>query len=77
MRVIAVRHRNTRPDLRTGIEALKGRQAVVVERVDGRDGRVKLGGEIWSARSYDTSLVFEAGQEVDVVEIEGATAVVM
>lgn len=77
VRTIAVRHRHTRPELRTGIDALKGRQALVLERVDGRTGRVKLGGEIWSARSYDANLVFEAGQEVDVIEIEGATAVVM
>ncbi len=77
VRVIANRHRTTRPELRTGIDALRGRQALVLERVDGRTGRVKLGGEIWSARAYDTTLVFEAGQEVDVVEIEGATAVVM
>ncbi len=77
VRTVAIRHSNTRPELRTGIDALKGRQALVLERVDGRTGRVKLGGEIWSARSYDAGLVFEAGQEVDVVEIEGATAVVM
>ncbi len=77
VRVIAARHGAGRPELRTNVDALKGRQALVVERVDGRDGRVKLGGEIWSARSYDATLVFEAGQEVDVVEIEGATAVVM
>ncbi|WP_372515955.1 NfeD family protein [Streptantibioticus silvisoli] len=77
VRAVAVRHRDTRPELRTGIDALKGRSALVLERVDNRTGRVKLGGEIWSARSYDATLVFEAGQEVDVVEIEGATAVVM
>jgi membrane protein implicated in regulation of membrane protease activity len=77
VRTIAARHKTTRPELRTNVDALKGRQALVLERVDGRSGRVKLGGEIWSARSYDAALVFEAGQEVDVVEIEGATAVVM
>ena len=77
VRPIANRHRTTSPVLRTGVEALKGRQAVVVERVDGDTGRIKLGGEIWSARSFDTDQVFEAGQKVDVIEIEGATAVVM
>jgi len=77
VRSFANRDHPGRPELRTGIEALRGRQALVVERVDGRDGRVKLGGEIWSARAYDTTQVFEAGQEVDVIEIEGATAVVM
>lgn len=77
VRGVALRHRDTRPELRTGVDALKGRTALVLERVDSRTGRVKLGGEVWSARSYDATLVFEAGEEVDVVEIQGATAVVM
>lgn len=77
VRFIAIRHRDTHPALRTGVDALRGRQALVLERVDGRSGRIKLGGEIWSARAYETDRVFEAGQEVDVIEIEGATAVVM
>ncbi len=77
VRTMAAGRRQTRPELRTNIDALKGRQALVLERVDHHTGRVKLGGEIWSARSLDESLVFEAGQQVDVVEIEGATAVVM
>jgi membrane protein implicated in regulation of membrane protease activity len=77
VRPIAVRHRSTKPALRTGIEALKGRQAVVLERVDGYEGRIKLGGEVWSARSLDADQTFEVGQRVDVVEIEGATAIVM
>ncbi|NEB68370.1 NfeD family protein, partial [Streptomyces fulvissimus] len=65
------------PGTVTGVDALKGRQAVVVERVDGSGGRIKLAGEIWSARSLDADQSYEPGREVDVVEIEGATAVVM
>ncbi|MYU47960.1 NfeD family protein, partial [Streptomyces sp. SID7803] len=61
----------------TGIDALKGRQAVVLERVDGAGGRIKLAGEIWSARALDAGFSFEPGQQVDVVDIDGATAVVM
>ena len=56
---------------------MKGKQAVVLERVDGSGGRIKLAGEVWSARSLDTGRAYEVGQEVDVVEIEGATAIVM
>lgn len=41
------------------------------------DGRIKLGGEIWSARALDAQQAYEVGQEVDVVDIEGATAIVM
>lgn len=77
VRPIANRHRAQRPQLATGIDALKGRQAVVLERVDGRGGRIKLAGEIWSARSLDAGQTFDEGQQVDVVEIEGATAIVM
>ncbi|MFI8951229.1 NfeD family protein [Streptomyces sp. NPDC053750] len=77
VRPIAARHRSGRPQLATGVEALKGRQAVVLERVDGSGGRVKLAGEVWSARALDTGRAYEAGEEVDVVDIEGATAIVM
>jgi membrane protein implicated in regulation of membrane protease activity len=77
VRPIATRHRSQRPQLVTGIDALKGKQAVVLERVDHAGGRIKLAGEVWSARSLDTGRAYEAGQEVDVVDIEGATAIVM
>jgi len=78
VRVIAARQRGDRtPQHATGIDALKGRQAVVLERVDGAGGRIKLAGEIWSARALDAGLSFEPGQQVDVVDIDGATAVVM
>ncbi|WP_328684201.1 NfeD family protein [Streptomyces sp. NBC_01261] len=78
VRPIATRHRATLPQLATGIDALRGKQAVVLERVDGSGGgRIKLAGEIWSARSLDTDRAYEPGQEVDVVEIEGATAIVI
>ncbi|MFF5029267.1 NfeD family protein [Streptomyces collinus] len=77
VRPIAARHGNQRPQLVTGIDALKGRQAVVLERVDGSGGRIKLAGEVWSARSLDNARAYEVGQEVDVVDIEGATAIVI
>ncbi|WP_406434211.1 NfeD family protein [Streptomyces sp. NBC_00631] len=78
VRPIANRHAAQRPQLATGVDALKGKQAVVLERVDGgADGRIKLAGEIWSARALDPDRAYEVGQEVDVVEIEGATAIVI
>lgn len=77
VRPIANRHRAQRPQLATGIDALKGKQAVVLERVDVSGGRIKLAGEVWSARALDTGRTYEVGQEVDVVDIEGATAIVM
>lgn len=77
VRPIAARHRRSPPESRTGVEALRGRQALVLERVDGRDGRIKLGGEVWSARALDADQIFDPGQQVDVVEIDGATAIVV
>lgn len=77
VRPIATRHGRQRPQLATGVDALKGKQAVVLERVDGSGGRIKLAGEIWSARALDTGRAYEVGQEVDVVDIEGATAIVI
>ncbi|MBC8092032.1 MAG: NfeD family protein [Pseudonocardia sp.] len=57
--------------------ALEGREGVVVARVDGDGGRVKIGGELWSARPVDADDVIDEGAVVLVVEIKGATAVVV
>lgn len=57
--------------------ALIGGEAVVVSRVDGDGGRVKIGGELWSARPVHPDDVIEVGVSVLVVEISGATAVVV
>jgi len=76
VRPIAVRHLKQPPPLRTGTAALVGRSALVQQEVNGRGGRVRIGGEEWSARSYDETLVIPAGATVDVIQIEGATALV-
>ena len=73
---IARRHIKQPPLLRTGPAALVGRPAHVLEEVNGRGGRVRIGGEVWSARSYDETLVIPVGRTVDVMQIEGATALV-
>lgn len=77
VRPIAKRHLMPPPsDRRFGIQALVGKPAYVLREVTGRDGRVQIGGEEWSARAYDETLVIPAGAVVDVIEIEGATALV-
>jgi membrane protein implicated in regulation of membrane protease activity len=73
---IARRHVRQPPLLRTGPAALVGRPARVLEEVTGHGGRVRIGGEEWSARSYDETLVIPVGITVDVMQIEGATALV-
>jgi membrane protein implicated in regulation of membrane protease activity len=57
--------------------ALVGSTAVVVSRVDGHGGRVKIGGDLWSARSSDGHEVIEEGAKVTVLSISGATALVV
>jgi len=73
---IARRHIRQPPLLKTGPAALVGRPAQVLEEVTGHGGRVRIGGEVWSARSYDEDLVIPPGRTVDVLQIEGATALV-
>jgi membrane protein implicated in regulation of membrane protease activity len=76
LRPIATRHLRTPHALRTGAAALVGARALVLERVDAQGGRVKIGGEVWSARSFDETQVIEPGTTVEVFKIEGATALV-
>ena len=76
LRPIARRHLRTPPSIRTGTAALVGGRATVLERVDGDGGQVRIGGEVWSARAYDEDDSFEPGARVEVMKIEGATALV-
>ena len=76
LRPIALRHMRMPPHVRTGAAALIGTSATVLEQVDRDGGRVKIGGEIWSARSYDEDQVIEPGDHVEVLKIDGATALV-
>ncbi len=76
VRPIARRHERMPVKTRTGVAALPGQRAHVLEAVDGRGGRVQLAGEIWSATSVDGKQI-AAGSEVTVIEIAGATAIVM
>ena len=76
LRPIARRHLSMPPHLRSGSAALVGASATVIERVDGSGGRVKIGGEVWTARCYDEERVIEPGARVEVLKIEGATALV-
>ena len=75
-RPFAMRHIRQPPLLRTGTAALVGRPAYVLEEVTAQSGRVRIGGEEWSARPYDETLVIPAGSTVDVLQIEGAKALV-
>ena len=58
------------------VKALEGKPALVLGRVSQHDGQVKLDGEVWTARPYNDNDVYEPGDSVTVMHIDGATAVV-
>ena len=76
VRPIAIKHVKQPPALRTGVAALVGRSAIVLEEVTEYGGRVRIDGEEWSSRPYDESLVIPVGTKVDVMQIKGATVLV-
>nr|WP_232959019.1 NfeD family protein [Corynebacterium marambiense] len=62
--------------LDTSPQALIGTSATVLEDVDGHSGQIRLGGDIWSARSLDPTHRFTPGDRVNIIKIDGAIAVV-
>jgi membrane protein implicated in regulation of membrane protease activity len=62
--------------IKTNVDALVGKKALVTDTVDAHQGQVKVNGEIWSARSYDETETLEPGRTVTIMSISGATAVV-
>ncbi|MGH2844143.1 MAG: NfeD family protein [Solirubrobacteraceae bacterium] len=79
LRPVVMRRIQSGPALRTGGAALVGKQAVVLERISNHEGagQVRIEREVWSARAFDDDSVIEPGTRVEVVEIRGATALVM
>jgi membrane protein implicated in regulation of membrane protease activity len=77
LRPIARRHLHMPALSRTGTQALVGTKALVLQQVDAAGGRVRIGGEDWSARAFMDDQVIEPGRRVEVVKIEGATALVL
>ncbi|MEU6473455.1 NfeD family protein [Streptomyces massasporeus] len=76
VRPVALRQMAQQPLTRDGSDALIGKRAEVMQEVTATRGLIKLSGEEWSARTLDESHVIPVGALVDVMEIEGATAIV-
>ncbi|WP_412544324.1 NfeD family protein [Longispora sp. K20-0274] len=77
LRPVLTKHRLNRAGaIAVGVEAIEGSDAMVLRTVTADNGMIKIGGEIWTARAYDATQVFEAGEHVEVVKIDGATALV-
>ena len=65
------------PELSLGHGKLVGTQAMVTEEITGlASGRIKAGGETWSALPYDETLTIAPGETVEILQIKGATAYV-
>ena len=76
LRPIARSHLRLPALSRTGTDAMIGRKGVVTKQVDCNGGRVRIGGEEWSARAYLDDQVLPEGRTVDIIQIEGVTALV-
>ncbi|HWS38076.1 MAG TPA: NfeD family protein [Actinoplanes sp.] len=79
LRPIILRH--ARPALETGetpfgVEAIENSRGTVIEAVDGDHGMIKIDGELWQARSFDSGDTFAPGEHVRVVKLRGATVLV-
>jgi membrane protein implicated in regulation of membrane protease activity len=77
VRPVARRHRHMPAAIRTGTDALVGTRGTTLTEVTTHGGQVRIGGEIWTARTYDEQHVIPAGSPVDIAQIDGATAVVL
>lgn len=79
VRPLVVSRLQSGPALRTGGAALVGKRAVVLERIVNHEGvgQVRIDHEVWTARSLDEDAVIEAGEQVEIIDIKGATALVM
>jgi membrane protein implicated in regulation of membrane protease activity len=64
------------PGLPEPMKAMEGKSALVLDRVARHEGQVKVDGEVWTARPYNDNDVYEPGDLVTVMHIDGATAVV-
>ncbi len=76
IRPLGLRRLRRGPQLRTGTAALVGATGYVLADVTPHAGRIRIGGEEWSARPYDEVTVIPAGSTVDILQIKGATALV-
>ena len=63
-------------ELRTGVDALLGKTAIVTERIGpGSTGRVKVDGEDWRGASSDATVI-EPGTPVTIIQVDGTTLMV-
>lgn len=76
-RPLAVKYFN-KDRVKTNVESMVGRQAIVTSEIDNLQsaGQVTLGGQEWSARSYDDNVRIPVGIVVRVAAISGVKLIV-
>ena len=76
-RPIAVRYFN-RDRVRTNVESMIGRQAIVTSEIDNLQGigQVTVGGQEWSARTEADGMDLQPGTVVDIVAVNGVKLIV-
>lgn len=76
-RPIAVKYFN-KERVRTNVESLIGRQAIVISEIDNMQGigQVTVGGQEWSARSYEEGKQIPVGAVVRVAAVSGVKLIV-
>ena len=79
LRPLVLSRLQSTPTLRTGAAALVGKRGVVLQRIVNHEGagQVRIDHEVWTARSFDDDRVIEVGTQVEIIDIKGATALVM
>ena len=70
----ALRRRQESSPVDMGLEAMQGAPAVVVEQVDTEHGMVRIGGELWQARSVEST--HPPGERVRIVDVSDGTVLV-
>ena len=68
--------RERTPLIETNAAALVGKHAVALDDLTERKGRVKLRGEVWSARTQEGAPSIPEGEAVTVIRVRGAIVVV-
>lgn len=76
VRPVLRRHLTSGKGLPDPMKELEGKSALVLARVARHEGQVKLDGQVWTARPLNENDVYQPGDQVTVVHIDGATAVV-
>lgn len=77
VRPVAKRHLTMPPEIATNVHALVGRRAVVLDKVDLDEGKVRIGDNVWTARTQTESIVLMPGETATVVEVRGVHAYVV